>query len=149
MKILVGVDDSPHSEAALEFVKQMTWPKDTEVIVVSAVRPAVVMYTEMYIPTPVQTDQLMAEQHKAHEELVSRAELALRDKGFKASAQVLVGDPRETLLDRARATGVDLIVVGSHGRSGITKLIMGSVASHIVTHAPCNVLVVRPKAAAK
>lgn len=149
MKILVGVDDSPHSEAALEFVKQMTWPKGSEVIVVSAVRPAVAMYTEMYIPAPVQDDQLMAEQHKAHEELVSRAELALKDTGFKTSALVLVGDPRETLLDTARAKGVDLIVVGSHGRSGITKLVMGSVASHIVTHGPCNVLVVRLKTAAK
>ena len=146
MKIIIGVDDSPHSEAALEFVKKMTWPTGTEVIVVSAVRPAVVMYTEMYVPAPTQIDQLMAEQHKIHEELVARAAQQLRDGGFKITTMVLVGDPREAILNMAKSKGADLIVVGSHGRSGIAKLLMGSVASHVVTHAPCNVVVVRPRA---
>ena len=61
---------------------------------------------------------------------------------------MLVGDPREALIEMARREGADLIVVGSHGRSGLTKLLMGSVASHVVTHAPCDVLVVRPRAKA-
>ncbi len=49
------------------------------------------------------------------------------------------------LLDEAARRRVDLIVVGSHGRTGLTKLMMGSVASHIVTHAPCSVLVVKTR----
>ena len=47
------------------------------------------------------------------------------------------------ILEIAHAEHADLIVVGSHGRTGLPKLIMGSVASHIVTHAPCSVLVVK------
>ena len=146
MKILIGVDDSACSMAALEFVKRMTWPPGTEVIVVSAVRQAVAMYTEVYVPAAEQIDRVMEEQRKSHEELVSRAELQLRDRGFSTSARVLLGDPREAILDMAKRESADLIVVGSHGRSGLTKLVMGSVASHVVTHAPCDVLVVRQRA---
>ena len=148
MKILIGVDDSPHSTAALEFVKRMTWPAGTEVVVVSAVRPAVALYTEVYVPAAEQVERIMDDQRKYHEELVSRAELQLRDRGFKTSAKVLIGDPRETIVEMAKREGADLIVVGSHGRSGIAKLVMGSVASHVVTHAPCDVLVVRPRSKA-
>ena len=143
MKILIGVDDSAHSTAALEFVKGMTWPRDTEIVVVSAVRPPVAVYTEVYVPAAEQIERVIEDQRKYHEELVSRAELQLRDRGFRTSAKVLQGDPREALIDMAKRENADLIVVGSHGRSGLTKLLMGSVASHIVTHAPCNVLVVR------
>jgi nucleotide-binding universal stress UspA family protein len=144
MKILIGVDDSPHSAAALEFVKKMTWPTGTEVCVISAVRPAVALYTEVYVPASEQVERIMDDQRKYHEELVSRMELQLRDRGFKTSARVLIGDPREALIEVARREHADLLVVGSHGRSGLTKLLMGSVATHVVTHAPCNVLVVRP-----
>ena len=79
-----------------------------------------------------------------HKEVVARATRTLTDAGLKAEGRVLQGDPREGLLDLARQEHVDLIVVGSHGRTGLTKLLMGSVASHIVTHAPCTVTVVRP-----
>ena len=145
MKILIGVDDSPHSTAALEFVQRMTWPPGTQVCVVSAVRPAVALYTEVYVPASEQVERVMEDQRKFHEELVSRAELKLRDRGFKTSAHVLIGDAREAIIEMAKREGADLIVVGSHGRSGLTKLVMGSVASHVVTHAPCDVLVVRPR----
>jgi nucleotide-binding universal stress UspA family protein len=57
------------------------------------------------------------------------------------------GDPREAIVEAARKTGADLVVVGSHGRTGIGKLVLGSVASHVVTHAPCSVLVVKLKKA--
>jgi nucleotide-binding universal stress UspA family protein len=149
MKILIGVDDSVYSMAALEFVRGMTWPAGTEVMVVSAVRPLVTAYTEAYVPAAEQVERVMEEERKSHEELVSRAELKLRDRGFATSARVLVGDPREAIVDMAKREGADLIVVGSHGRSGLTKLLMGSVASHVVTHAPCNVLVVRQGAQKK
>ena len=148
MKILIGVDDSPHSQAAIEFVKRMTWPAGTEVVVVSAVRPTVALYTEVYIPVPETLERVSEDQRRFHEDLVSRTELQLRDSGFRTTARVRVGDPREALIEMARREGADLIVVGSHGRSGLTKLLMGSVASHVVTHAPCDVLVVRPRAKA-
>lgn len=57
---------------------------------------------------------------------------------------VLLGQPvAAAIAGFARATGVDLIVVGSHGRTGLTRLVVGSVAEAVVRTAPCSVLVVR------
>jgi nucleotide-binding universal stress UspA family protein len=77
------------------------------------------------------------------DDLVSKATSELRDSGFASEGRVEVGDPREVLVSIAQSERADLIVVGSHGRTGIAKLVLGSVSSHIVTQAPCSVLVVK------
>jgi nucleotide-binding universal stress UspA family protein len=56
---------------------------------------------------------------------------------------MIQGDPRSTLVEEARRTGADLLVVGSHGRSGLSKLVLGSVAAYVASHAPCSVLIVK------
>lgn len=143
MKILIGVDDSRHSQKALEYVKKMKWPEGTRVIVVSAVREVVPAYSEVYAPAAPYSERMMEDLFKYHQEVVSDAEKSLRDSGLTTEAKVVNGDPRTVLVDLARNEGVDLVVVGSHGRTGIAKILIGSVASHIVTHAPCSVLVVK------
>jgi len=55
----------------------------------------------------------------------------------------LVGDAREILLDQARAWGVDLIVLGSHGRHGFDRLVLGSVSESVALYADCSVEVIR------
>jgi nucleotide-binding universal stress UspA family protein len=67
----------------------------------------------------------------------------LREAGFSADIRVVNGDPRDALVELVRAEHADLVVMGSHGRTGFAKLVMGSVSSHVVTHAPCSVLVVK------
>ena len=59
------------------------------------------------------------------------------------------GVPWECIINRAARNGVDLIVMGTHGRSGLKHLWIGSVAERVVQHAPCSVLVVRPRAVTK
>lgn len=150
MKILIAVDDSPWSQAAMDYVKKATWPKGSEMIVLSVARPAMVAYTLVDAPGAGATfsQELYEEQLKYHEEVAARYERQVHDLGFKSRSAVMAGDPREAILTTAAQEAVDLIVVGSHGRSGVSKLVMGSVASHVVTHAPCNVLVVKlPKKA--
>ena len=146
MKILIGVDDSPHADAAVVFVRSVLWPKDTKVIVVSAVAPQVGVYSEVYVPAPVELERVLEDRIAHAQGLVSSIESKLRERGIVTDARVLTGDPREALIDTATRERADLIVVGSHGRSGLAKLLIGSVASHIVTHAPCNVLVVKKAA---
>ncbi len=143
MKILIGIDDSACSEAALQFARMTPWPAGTQFIVASSVAPPVLMFADIYVPSGDALVELMSEQRAARKTLVSDAAETLADAGLPASSAVLDGDPRVTLLDLARQERVDLIVLGSHGRTGIPKLLLGSVASHIVSHAPCNVLVVR------
>jgi nucleotide-binding universal stress UspA family protein len=75
--------------------------------------------------------------------LVERAAAELRNAGLAAEGRVVLSDPRSALEDAAKREAADLIIVGSHGRSGVTKFLLGSVASHVVSHAPCSVLVVK------
>ena len=142
MKILIGVDDSPHSQAALEYVKTMQWPAGTKFLVLSAARPQVA-YTMMDAGGMSWLRTAEEETFRDAEELTSRAERELQKYGMASEARVMQGDPREVLVETAHGWGADLLVVGSHGRSGLGNLVMGSVAHHVVSHAPCSVLVVR------
>ena len=83
------------------------------------------------------------DQTKPAEELVERIANELGDAGFKVHAAVEVGDIREKIIDRASDWGADLIVVGSHGRSGIQRFLLGSVAEFVARHAKCSVEIVR------
>ena len=58
-------------------------------------------------------------------------------------SRVELGDPRDLIVRTADAVGADLVVVGSHGRTGLPRLVMGSVASYVVSHAPCDVMVIK------
>lgn len=144
MKILIGVDDSAHSKAALEYVKTMKWPAGTKFIVFAASVPAIA-YTMVDAGGMTWMKTAEEEMTVATEELTARVERELRDAGLTTEAKVVHGDPREAIVDAARTMGVDLVIVGSHGRTGLGKLLMGSVASHVVTHAPCTVMVVKTK----
>ena len=73
----------------------------------------------------------------------------MRGSGFKTNSRVVTGDARFALIDAAKSEHADLLVVGSRGRTGLSKLLLGSVASHAVTHAPCSVLVVKSASLAK
>jgi nucleotide-binding universal stress UspA family protein len=78
-----------------------------------------------------------------------RAEHAALSPGRRASASVENGDPAQTLLRVAEQREADLIVVGSHGRSGIGRLLLGSVSENVLRHAPCSVLVVKSSRSAR
>jgi nucleotide-binding universal stress UspA family protein len=143
MRIVLGFDDSPHALAALNWIKAQQWPANTQVTVVSAVRTPVTAYAEVYAPAVPYPTELVEEVTRHHEELCMRAEDELRRAGFQTTAKVVPGDPREALVDTVKAVNADLLVVGSHGRTGIPKFLLGSVASHVVAHAPCNVLVIK------
>ena len=143
MKIVLGFDDSPHAQAALRWICDQKWPAGVRVVVVSAVRAPVTAYAEVYAPAvtyPVDIGQDVA---RHHEELAAKACAELTAAGFATESRVLSGDAREVLVDVARSEGADLVVMGSHGRTGFAKLVLGSVAAHVVGHAPCNVMVVK------
>jgi nucleotide-binding universal stress UspA family protein len=143
MKILLAVDDSPHAQAALERVRQVAWPAGTELLVLSVARPASATYAEFYAPGAPVVEQVWSERVRFHDEIATRAAESLRTAGLAAEPRVLHGDPREVIVDCARAEGVGLVVMGSHGRTGLARLLLGSVAAYVVSHAPCDVLVVR------
>ena len=143
MKILIGIDDSAHAKAAVKQVSTFRWPEGTACIVVSAVPVAVTAFSMTEAGAYPVFQDVLREQTKVHGELVAAAVKDLHSAGLSAEARVEPGDPRDVIIRLAQTEQADLVVVGSHGRSGLPKLLMGSVASHVVTHAPCSVLVVK------
>jgi nucleotide-binding universal stress UspA family protein len=101
------------------------------------------VYAEAYVPVASYVDEMSNALVHLHQETASNAERALQATGLGTQARILHGDPRTELVEAARTERADLLVVGSHGRTGMAKLLMGSVASHVVAHAPCSVMVVK------
>ena len=143
MKIVLGFDESAHAVAALRWIVRTQKPADTHVTIVSAVHVPVTAHAEAHMTTMPYPTERIEEVTRQHEELCQRAEATLKQAGFATSWKVLPGDPREALVESARNEQADLLVVGSHGRSALLKLLLGSVALHVVSHAPCDVLVVK------
>ena len=144
MKVLIGVDGSTHSQAALDHVKGMPWPKGSTFVVLSASVP-MIAYTVVDASGLTWMQGVEEEMTGLAQTLATRVEKELRDAGLSVESRVVKGDPRDALVDIARSIQADLLVVGSHGRTGLAKIVLGSVAAHVVTHAPCSVLVVKMK----
>lgn len=143
MKILIAVDESPHSARAVRFVARMRWPAGSRVIVANVLVPALtpaVAGVESGVPLLIEVSEPQRLQAR---ELVARAEAEIREAGIATENRIPTGDPREALIRLVTDERVDLVVMGSHGRTGFSKLLLGSVSSHVVTHAHCSVLVVK------
>jgi len=80
---------------------------------------------------------------KSAEELVARAASQLRAAGFGVTTHVIEGEVRDLILAMAVGWPADTIVLGSHGRRGLDRLLLGSVSDSVVRQAPCSVVVIR------
>ena len=143
MKILIAIDDSKFCDQCLRMISAQIFAEGTEVRVLHVLQPISVA------PPPQMSAGYTPElegQAKEAQTLVKRAADTLTEAGFKVGTAVEKGDVRLKIIDAAKDWGADLVVVGSHGRSGIPRLLLGSVTEFVVRHAPCSVLVVRAPA---
>ncbi|HET9252667.1 MAG TPA: universal stress protein [Candidatus Eisenbacteria bacterium] len=141
MNVLIGVDESPFSATAIEFVKRTPWPEGSRFRIVSVSPPIFPAAGDAAMPDVIA--QLIEQQDRYHQEMAERAASGLREAGRAAEGVLISGDPRSVLVEEARRWEADLVVVGSHGRSGLKRVVLGSVAAHVASHAPCSVLIVR------
>lgn len=140
MKILLAIDDSKFSEAATQTVIKQFPPEKTEVRVLHVVEPIAMT------PPPQMAAQYypeLREQVKEGEKLAEDTAKKLQAAGFKATTAVEKGEPRSIIVDRASEWAADVIVVGSHGRKGLTRFLLGSVSDAVARHALCSVIIVR------
>jgi len=86
-------------------------------------------------------DQVRERREQQAQVLVERG----RAEGVDVSFLVWTGDPGDMIVEAAEAERVDMVLVGSHGRGAVGRFFLGSVSEHVVRHAPCPVLVVRPR----
>jgi len=144
MRILVAVDDSRHSERAVRFVTRMRWPAGSRMLVASVMRPPTIPPPPSNRAGAFGAVDLVAPLRALHDALIARALGLLRAAGFSAEARLAEGDAREQLMQLVQREHADLLVMGSRGRSGLARLMLGSVSNHAVNQAPCSVLVVKP-----
>ena len=141
MNVLIGVDESPFSTAAVEFIQRTPWPAGTRFRVLSASPPIFPASGDAAMPDVIA--QVIEQQDRYHREMAERAAASLRAAGLTAEAAMAPGDPRSVLVEEARRWKADLVAVGSHGRSGLKRVVLGSVAAHVASHAPCSVLIAK------
>lgn len=108
----------------------------------SVVQPYTPPATE-FVLAGATLEDIRRQQTADAEHLTARAADAVKAADVSVETAVREGDPRSAIVDEAGEWGADLIVVGSHGRTGVKRWLLGSVAGAIVSHAPCSVEVVR------
>ncbi len=148
MKILLSLDGSDFSKAAIDFCRNIVAdPKNTSLKIISTVgRP---------MPIDVEPAAFSAEYYtemerslcKQGQKIIEQAETEVRSLFpgglLDLTAEVITGLPQWVIVETAREWGADLIVVGSHGYGFWSRALLGSVSNSVMHHAPCSVLVVR------
>jgi universal stress protein A len=143
----VATDFSEAADAALDYARSLAGRFDASLHVIHVVEPSSavsMMSNEVFISeTPGIYDLLMQE---ALAKLAARVLPSDRER-YHATSEVITGQAAASIIGVAVDIEADLIVVGTHGRTGLAHLIMGSVAESVVRHALCPVLTVRQAAA--
>ena len=147
MKILLAIDGSRCSEAALQSLIKQYKAENTEVLVLHAVESLKLMpIPQGFGVGPIFVEDYLTLVQKWREEgeaLVSVASERLHSAGFKTTTQVEDGDARQVILECAKKWQPDIIMLGSHGKRGLDRLLLGSVSDAVSRHAACSVEIVR------
>jgi nucleotide-binding universal stress UspA family protein len=142
-RILVPTDLSEGAAQALDYACELARTLDAEVHLLNVVGIPSLGVPELGVAlTATMIDRIVVDNQTALDELVRT-----RCTGKTGPALVRSGDPREVINRTAQEIGADLIVMGTHGRRGISRALLGSVAETVVRSAPCAVLTVRVKEA--
>lgn len=147
-KILLATDGTAYSEAAAKAIAARPWPPRTEVRVLSVVEVILPTMHALFEPPFVHSDEvqhLRADALTRAQEAVARAAAILAPAGLEISesVSVLLDGTKDVILHEARDWGADWLIIGSHGRRGAERLLMGSVSEAIAAQATCSVEVVR------
>ena len=153
MKILLAVDGSAYSDAAVEEIVKRPWPPESEIKVITAVALPIMVGMvgiEPWAASPEYFEPMEKAIRGAAEDVIKRAMSKLNtidDKTLKISTEIIQGSPRQVIVDEAEKWSADLIVMGSRGLGAWNRLLLGSVSSGVVHHSKCSVEIVRQPAA--
>jgi nucleotide-binding universal stress UspA family protein len=136
--VLVPVDGSPQSLQAIGFVSA-EWD-DVDVTLLHVINPVQAGYRAGVLPSG--SEEWFREAKSEAEEMLDEARAQLEVDGDVETA-IEVGRPAATIVEEARERDVDHVVVGSHGRRGVSRLVLGSVAEHVARRSPVPVTIVR------
>ncbi len=153
MKLVIGYDGSDPARTAISELPRAGLPANVEAVVVSAADVWPQLPSSAFELAPASGSNLLPMQKKAHAlalESLTEARTAAAEAeklvkaafpSWKVSHEAFAGSPYVALT--RPALGADLVVVGSHGRSGLGRMFLGSVSQNVLMHAPCSVRVSR------
>ena len=142
--IVVATDGSKYSAAAASETIGIAKRNNANITVAAVVPADIAMPTDVDFAA-MQAEKLADQEMHAAEKNAKTVKEAAAKEGVEAKAFVMTGKPADAIMEIARDQKADLVVVGSHGRTGLDKLLMGSVAERVIVLAPCAVLVVKGK----
>ena len=148
-RILVPIDFSDDSLKALAYARDFGKPFGAELCVLYVVEP--IYYAapaDMYATSPNMA-MLIDEQRRVGAQQLARINADLKKKGERVRTLQKTGSAAQSVVDTAKSIKADLIIMGTHGRTGLAHMLMGSVAERVVRMAHCPVLTVRREAAKK
>jgi len=137
-KIMVPTDFTAFSDLAVEYASVIAKSFDSTIILVHVIEPLTYDLTDT-----IQVIDHFAALKTIAEPILDSLQKKFIKKGLQAKTFLLKGNPYLEIVEKARKTWVDMIIMGTHGRTGIKHLLMGSVAERVVRLAPCPVLTVR------
>lgn len=140
-RILLATDGSDVSLAASQAVAETIWPADTEMKVVSVVNPIVYSLEEIGFFRGKGTDRA----HRAIGDTMN----VLRSTPFEISAEVIAGRTVQGIIDRAKNWYADLIVLGTHQRRGLKRLLLGGTSAAVADGAHCSVRLIHGRVASQ
>ncbi len=143
-KIICALDLSEHSKVVAEYASMLAKMSGASIVAVYAA-PTLTQYTGFHVP-PNTIDSFVGEIVTGAEKAMSTF-VAEHFSGVPVRAEVVVGYAAEEILAMAENEGADLIIMGTHGRKGIDRILFGSVAEKVVKNSPFPVLTIRPAAA--
>jgi nucleotide-binding universal stress UspA family protein len=149
LRLLIGVDNSPSSNAAVEAVCQREWPTGTEARVLAVVDTVMAISPDPSQPSILKWIEVGDEDNwDVVRQIFQPSAVKLRIAGLDAAVMIRRGSPTNELLDEAESWEADCIFLGPKGTRGIDRLLLGSVSSALAARAHCSVEIVRPKAEA-
>ena len=141
-KILVATDFSEPADAALEYAAVLGAQLDATLHLVHTITVPSMGISEMGV---AYTSMTIESATKAAQAELDLRVAKYRDRVSLAPPRLEVGDARDVIDGVAEVIGADLVVMGTHGRRGLRRVLLGSVAESVVRSAPCPVLTIRPK----
>ena len=143
-RILHPSDFSRASGAAFTKAIEMAKTNRAELLVAHVLAPVMPMLGDGYVSPKVYEEIIATGRSQAQAEL-NRLVAKARKAGVRVKSLLMEGVPHEQITRAARSKRADLVVIGTHGRTGLTKFFLGSVAGRVVSIASCPVLTVRGK----
>ena len=157
-RVLVPLDGSRFGLRALKYATEVAQRFGAEVILLQVIKPPASVITagapginspaisEIAVQTALEENKRKAARARRY---LGRKVRGMKTEGIKGSYSVIAGDPAQSIMDFSRNERIDLIVMSTHGSSGLKRAIMGSVADVVIRESGKPVLVIRPQSRGK